>query len=145
MEMFEVLGWKMEPWLTSENEEDKCLHLEEMTDQKEGVNCVITQTLLHLSCRNLICSLSCAVQLLFLSLSFSRGPGHFWAGLCHVRCIEGFALFTKEGCASAQHCSGPTPMGNSLFYHLVPVLERRRPSFRFTPGTDSVFQHQRGV
>lgn len=134
----------------SENEGDKCLHLEGMTGQKEGLNCVIAHTLLHFSCRNLICSLSCVVQLLFLSLSFSCGPGHFWAGLCHVRWMESFALFTKEGCASAQHCSGLIPMGNALVYHFVPVLERRRrPSFMLTPGTDfaliSVFQHQRGV
>lgn len=61
-----------------ENEENKCLHLEEMTDQQEGLNYVIAHTLLHISCSNLICSLSCAMQLLFLSLSFSCGPGHFW-------------------------------------------------------------------
>lgn len=105
VEMFDVLGWKMEPWLTSENEEDKCLCLK-MTDQKEGLNSVIAHTLLHFLCRNLICSLSCAEQLPFLSLSFSCGPGHFWAGLCHVRWIESFALITKECCASACHCNG---------------------------------------
>lgn len=89
----------------SENEEDQCLHLEETTDPKEGLNCVVAHNLLHFSSRNLICSLSCAKQLLFLSLSFSCGPGHFWAGLCRVRWIEGFALFTEEGrckCSSLQ-------------------------------------------
>lgn len=51
--------------------------------------------------------------------------------------FESFALFTKEGCASAQHCSGLTPMGDALVCNLVLVLERRRrPSFRLTPGTD---------
>lgn len=123
----------MQPWLMTENEEDKCLHLRETTGQKEGLNCVVVHNLLHFSSRNLICSLSCAIQLLFLSLSFSCGPGHFWAGICHVRWIESFALFTKEGHASAHHCSGLTPVGNALFYHLVPVLERRRPSFRLSP------------
>lgn len=52
--------------LTSENEEDKCMLLEEMIDQKEGLNCMITHHFLNFSFRNLTCSLNCTMQLVFL-------------------------------------------------------------------------------
>lgn len=40
--------------------------LREMIDQKEVPNCMITRCFLHCSFRNLICSVNCTMQLVFL-------------------------------------------------------------------------------
>lgn len=107
--------------LTSENEEDKWLHVE-MTDQREGLNSVIAHTLLYFLRRNLIFSLSCAV--------------HSFSCLCpsHVdQVISGLAFAMSDGLRalpfSPRRLQWSHTMGNALSCHLVPVVEsRRRPS-----------------